>query len=109
MKIQVVGFEITQGISKKSGQPYAIGKLHCALPLAPAQGQGNVAKGYMGSTYQLDVSVLRKIEHLDPPFSAEVEMQDLMRFGERKQEVVSVVPVGDRHVSPTSSSDKKAA
>lgn len=92
MKVNVIGFEITQGISKKNGQPYAIGKLHCALPLAPSQGAGNCAKGYMGSTYQLDVSVLRKVEHLAPPFNADIEAQDIMRFGERRQEIVSIVP-----------------
>lgn len=98
MKLQIVGFEITEGISKKTGKPYAIGKLHAALPLAPAQGEGNKAKGYMGSTYQLDVSVLRKIEHLQPPFMAEVEQQDVMRYGERQQEIVSVVPAADTKV-----------
>ena len=92
MKVQVVGFEITEGVSKKTGQPYAIGKLHCTLPLAPAQGQSNKAKGSMGATYQCDVSVLRKVEHLAPPFVAELEQEDIMRYGERKTEIVSVVP-----------------
>lgn len=92
MKVQVVGFEITEGVSKKTGQPYAIGKLHCTLPLAPAQGAGNKAKGHMGTTYQTDVSVLRKVEHLQPPFAAELEQEDVMRFGERKTEIVSIVP-----------------
>lgn len=106
MKVNVVGFEITEGTSKKTGQPYAIGKLHCALPLAPAHGAGNVAKGYMGSTYQLDVSVLRKVEHLAPPFTAEIDVQDLMRFGERKQEIVSIVPA-ERQDAPAT--PRKAA
>lgn len=93
MRVNVIGFEITQGVSKKNGQPYAIGKLHCALPLAPSQGAGNAAKGYQGSTYRVDVSILRKVESLAPPFNAELEVMDVMRFGERSQEVVSVVPV----------------
>lgn len=92
MKVQVVGFEITEGVSKKTGQPYSIGKVHCVLPLAPAQGVGNQAKGGMGSTYQCDVGVLRKVEHLQPPFLADLEQMDVMRYGERKAEVVSIVP-----------------
>ena len=91
MKVQVVGFEITEGTSKKTGQPYSIGKLHCALPLAPSDRPGNLAKGLMGSTYQCDVSVLRKVEHLAPPFVADLEQMDVMRFGERRSEVVSIV------------------
>ena len=88
MKVTVIGLEIAEGVSKKTGKPYAIGKLYAALPIA---GGG---KGLMGSTYSCEPSVLRKIEHLpfDRPFLAEVEFQDVMRYGERKQEVVSIVP-----------------
>lgn len=91
MKITVVGYELSQGMSKKTGQPYAIGKLHCTLPLAPAQGQ-NIARGEMGTTYQCDPTVLDKIKDVSPPFVAELEQQDVMRFGERRTEIVSVVP-----------------
>lgn len=96
MKLQVIGYEISTGTSKKTGQPYAIGKLHCALPLAPARGEGNKATGYMGDTYQLDVSVLDKVKHLPCPFDAEVEQQDVMRFGKRQTEIVSLVPIAQR-------------
>ncbi|MFZ4551888.1 MAG: hypothetical protein ACOYNB_08695 [Aquabacterium sp.] len=96
MKVQVIGFETSSGISKKTGNPYAIGKLHCALPLAPARGEGNAAVGYMGDTYRLDVSVLDKIKHLQCPFDAEVEQQDVMVFGKRETQIVSVVPLGMR-------------
>lgn len=89
MKVNVIGFEISEGTSKKSGQAYAIGKLYAALPLAGGKG----VKGYMGSEYRCEVSVLRKVEHLQPPLMAEVEFQDVMRYGERKQEIVSIVPL----------------
>ncbi|SFQ68824.1 CTX phage RstB protein [Variovorax sp. OK605] len=88
MKINVIGFESSEGVSKKTGQPYAIGKLYAALPLAGSKG----TKGYMGSEYRCEPSVLKKIEHNAPPFMAEVEFQDVMRFGERQQQIVSIVP-----------------
>lgn len=88
MKMQVCGFEITEGISKKTGKPYAIGKLHTMIPLAGSDG----AKGFAGHTYPTEVSVLRKIEHLQPPFIADVEVQQVMRYGNAQNEVVTVVP-----------------
>lgn len=93
MKIQVMGFEITEGVSKKTGKPYAIGKLHTMIPLAGAEG----AKGFAGHMYPTEVSILRKVEHLQPPFAADVEVQQVMRYGNPVNEVVSVVPlsVGD--------------
>lgn len=88
MKTTVIGFEISEGVSKKTGQPYSIGKLYAALPIAGSKG----AKGYMGTTYSCEPSVLRKVEHLACPFEADLEQQDVMRYGERKQEIVSIVP-----------------
>lgn len=92
MKTNIIGFEMSEGTSKKTGNEYSIGKLYAALPLASAKG----SKGYMGSEYRCEVSVLRKIEHLSPPFMAEVEFQDVMRYGERKQEIVSISPIDNR-------------
>lgn len=37
MKINVIGFESSEGVSKKTGQPYAIGKLYAALPSQAAR------------------------------------------------------------------------
>lgn len=88
MKMQVVGFEISEGVSKKTGKPYAIGQLHTMIPFSGAKG----AKGFVGHTYEAEVSVLRKIEHLQPPFAADVEVQQVMKYGKAQNEVVSVVP-----------------
>ena len=88
MKMQVCGFEISEGTSKKSGKPYAIGKLHTIIPLAGRDG----TKGYAGHTYDTEVSILRKIEHLSPPFMADVEVQQVIRYGNAMNEVVTVVP-----------------
>lgn len=88
MKAHVIGIEISEGVSKKTGKPYAIGKLYAALPIV-----GDGARGLMGSMYQCEPAVLRKLENVSLPVLAELEMQDVMRYGERRQEIVSVVPL----------------
>lgn len=88
MKMQIVGFEINEGTSSKTGKAYAIGRLHTMIPLSGAKG----AKGYIGHTYDCEVSILRKIEHLQPPFAGDVEVQQVSKFGKPINEVVSVVP-----------------
>lgn len=93
MKMQIVGLEGSSGTSNKTGKPYEIGQLHSIVRLAPPMGgDGNVAKGMMGSTYRCDVALVRGLAHLPLPFLAEVDVQDVMRFGKREQEVVGVVP-----------------
>lgn len=87
MKAHVIGFEISEGVSKKTGQPYSIGKLYAALPIV-----GKGARGLMGSTYSIEPVLLRKLENVPLPCEAELEMQDVMRYGERRQEIASVVP-----------------
>lgn len=96
MRVNVIGFEISQGISKTTQKPYAIGKLHVILPIsngAFSEREGNVAKGAMGHTYAIGVEHLAKIRHLTPPLVCEAFQEDVMRFGEVKQEIVSLVPV----------------
>lgn len=92
-KLQVVGFEAVEDVSKKTGQAYAIGQLHTMVELAPAFKDTAVAKGFMGSTYRCEVSLIQKIKHLQPPFLAEVVIEPVMRFGKREEQVVDVVPV----------------
>ena len=88
MKAHVIGIEISEGVSKKTGNAYAIGKLYTALPIV-----GKDARGLMGSEYQCEPAVLRKLDGLELPCMAELEMQDVMRYGQRRQEIVSVVPL----------------
>jgi hypothetical protein len=90
MKASVIGLEIAEGVSKKTGKPYAIGKLYAALPLVGGDG----VRGLMGSMYMCEPTVLRKLAMIDLPVLCELEMQDVMRFGERRSEIVSVVPLG---------------
>lgn len=100
MKAHVIGIEISEGVSKKTGNAYAIGKLYAALPIV-----GKGARGLMGSEYQCEPVVLRKLEDLPLPCVCELEMQDVMRFGQRRQEIVSVVPIP---AEPTQGTPKAA-
>lgn len=100
MKAHVIGLETSEGVSKKTGKPYAIGKLYAALPLV---GQG--ARGLMGSQYNCEPVVLSKLHGVELPCLCELEMQDVMRYGERRQEIVSVVPIG----KPAAAAAAKAA
>lgn len=88
MKAHVMGYEIAEGVSKKTGNAYSIGKLYVALPVI-----GKGAKGLMGTQYDCEPSILRKLENIPLPCLAEIEQQDVMRFGERKQEIASISPM----------------
>ena len=65
-----------------------IGKLYVALPVV-----GKGAKGLMGSMYDCEPAILRKLENINLPCLADIEQQDVMRFGERKQEIASISPL----------------
>lgn len=94
MKVTICGIEVSEGISKKNGKPYSMGSLHAMCALAPPFGGGdNIAKGFMGTTYEADPVLLRKVAHLPMPFEAEVEIGNVMQFGQRKQIVTDVQPV----------------
>lgn len=85
MKAYVMGLQISEGVSKSSGKPYSIGKLYAALPLV-----GDGARGLMGSEYQCEPAVLRKLDSVTLPAYCELEMQDVMRWGKRVQEIASI-------------------
>lgn len=95
MKAHVIGLEISEGVSKKTGNAYAIGKLYVALPIV-----GKGARGLMGSEYQCEPMVLRKLDDLQLPCLCDLEMQDVMRYGQRRQEIVSVVPLASEATTP---------
>jgi hypothetical protein len=97
MKMQVCGIEISEGTSK-AGKPYSIGRLHTLIPLAPPMASNdpnvkNVAKGIVGTTYDCDVVLLRKLEHLPFPLDAEVTVSPIQRFGKREEVVTDVRPL----------------
>jgi hypothetical protein len=95
MKLNVIGFEINEGTSSKTGKPYSIGKLYTVFPLAGAMNadKGNVAKGASCKEFRCEVGILRKVEHLDPPMILDAEMAEVMRFGELSQDIVKLTPV----------------
>lgn len=92
-RIQIVGIEISEGVGKTSGKAYSMGTIHTMTALAPPMGQAdNVAKGFMGDKFSCDVTVLRKVQHLPFPLTAEVDVQNVMRFGKREAIVVDIRP-----------------
>lgn len=95
MKAQVVGFEGTQGVSKKTGKSYEVGQLHTVIELAPSFSDDGIAKGFMGTTYRCGLEVIQKIKHLQPPFMADLVIKPVMRFGNREEELTDVVPVSN--------------
>ncbi len=91
MKMQIIGLEGSSGTGK-SGQPYEIGQIHAVVRLAAPFGHGNVANGSMGSTYRCPLAIVKSVAHLPVPFWAEVDCQDVMKFGKREQEIFGIVP-----------------
>lgn len=93
MKLQIVGLEGSSGIGKASGKAYDMGSIHTLIRLAPALGADNVAKGFIGTTYRCSSAIVKSVAHLPCPFTAEVDVQDVSRFGKREQEVFGIVPL----------------
>lgn len=106
MKAYVIGTSCNEGVSKTTGKAYSIAKLYAALPMA-----GDGARGMMGSEYNVEAAVLRKLDNVPLPAYCELEMQDVMRWGKRQQEIVSVsvLPNEPQQVRPASSAVAKAA
>lgn len=90
MKVLVIGMDFAEGVSTKSGAPkaYSIGKLFVACKI-----DGQNARGAQGTEYQVDVSVIKKINTLPLPFEADLQVEDVMRYGKRESKVFDVVPV----------------
>lgn len=95
MRISVIGLERSEGVSQKSGtpKPYAIGRVHAAVKVEAMASDKRMAKGAMGTSYDVDVEVIKRLEHLPMPFEAELTAEDVMRFGKRETKVLDVVPV----------------
>lgn len=92
MRMQIIGIEGSKGVSGKTGKAYEIGQLHTVIKLAPPLGDSNTAQGSMGSTYPASLEVINSLKAQALPFFAEVDVQDVMRFGKREQQVFAVVP-----------------
>lgn len=92
-KMQIVGFEGSSGVGKTSQKAYEIGQLHAIIDLSEPFGESGVSKGKMGTTYRCPLPLVMSIKHLLPPFMADVEMRDVMKFGKREQEVIDIKPI----------------
>lgn len=93
MKLQIVGYEGSSGVSPKTGKPYEIGQLHALAPLSAPYGDGNVSRGVMGTTYRCPLPLIMKLGTMPAPFMAEVDIRDVMKFGKREQEVYDITPL----------------
>jgi len=92
-KMQIVGFEGSQGVSSKTGKPYEMAQVHTIVNLAPSFSDDGIAKGLMGTTFRCSLDVIQKIKQLQPPFMADVTIGHVMRFGKREEEVTDILPV----------------
>lgn len=92
-RMQITGYEGSSGVGKTSGKAYAIGQLHTLAPLAEPFSEGGISRGQMGTTYQCPLPLVEKIKHLQPPFIADVDVQAVMRFGKREEQVRDITPV----------------
>lgn len=87
MKTTIIGIELSEGISKKTGQPYSIGKLHATIPL-----QQRGAKGATGTTYDCEADVLKTVQHLECPFVADLQTDMVMKYGRQVQQITAIKP-----------------
>lgn len=89
MLCTVIGFEYSEGTSKKSGNPYSFGSLYVNLPM---QGNKN-GKGAQGSSFTIEREFYDKVKHLEPPFNAELTVEMVMKFGAPTAVVTNIQPV----------------
>lgn len=94
IRVEVIGLEVMEGVGKTSKKAYSMGRVHTMTKLAPpAPDTENIATGCMGDTYEADAAFIRKVAHLPCPFVAVLEVDQQMRFGERKLIVTGIKPV----------------
>jgi hypothetical protein len=86
--MQVVGIEIAEGTSKKTGNPYSIGKMHALIPIVNAKD----ARGYVANVFECDVPILRGLDKLSLPAICEVETSTVSRYGKPQMQIMSVTP-----------------
>lgn len=94
MKVFLIGSTPIADISKKSGKPYDMSKFYSVAKLDASDGE---TKGHMGSEYKTTAAVVRSVSHLDysfhKPLEVELELEELMRYGNKETMVIAVHPV----------------
>ena len=95
-RMLITGFEGNAATSQKTGNPYDMSKIHTSIELAPLIGEGKVAKGRVGFSYDATRDVVARVENLDTGtagFLADVDIRKVMRYGKPQDVVVDVRPV----------------
>lgn len=93
-KLTIIGLSASApGAVSKAGKAFAIGQLHTTAELAPPYAEGGIEKGLSGTAYNVDPEIVRRIAHIPLPFSAEVDVRRVMRFGKPEDIVFDVKPV----------------
>lgn len=98
MKVQLVGVEVSCGISKKTGREYSIGSLHCLAALAPPLENGdpkrpNVARGMAAIKRDCPEPLARKLQELPPMTWVDLDETEQIRFGEVQRVITDVRPI----------------
>lgn len=88
MKVQVIGCDWMEGVSKKTGNNYSIGRFYVTLPI-----DGKNARGQQGAEYEATAELVRRFDTYPMPFEAEMTFQDVVRYGKRESKLVDVVPL----------------
>ncbi len=94
MKVTVIGLDWMEGVSKKTGNNYSIGRFFVTLPI-----DGKNAKGNQGAEYEASAEMVRRFDQLPMPFEADMTFQDVVRFGKRESKLVDVTPIVARPVA----------
>jgi len=89
MKMQICGYEVIVGDSKKSGRAYDMSRVHTLIPLVPS----DKAAGVVGTSYDCPGHIVSKLVGCALPIICEVTMQDVMEYGRRKQQISAISPI----------------
>jgi len=54
----------------------------------------------MGTTYEVDVELIKRIEHNPLPMDAEMSIEDVIRFGKREGKVMDIRPLAVNTAAP---------
>lgn len=92
-RMQIIGIEGNADISKKTGNAFDMSRVHTLIELAPLVGKDKVAKGMAGDFFDVSREIISRIEHLQPPFLADVERRDVIKYGKRVNAVTDIRPV----------------
>lgn len=89
MKTTIYGYQVSTGTSSKTGKPYDMSQIFVMLPMQ----QDENTKGSAGSSYYVPAHLLEKLKNTHLPLDCELEVMDVMRYGQRQQQVSAITPI----------------